>query len=87
MMTLLARLAAGDGAWLGDRDGPPRDRGGGGGGRGRGGDGYRGQGRGGFREVWGKPEDVAPPPPPPAVVVQPVMELSGKLAAETNKVG
>ncbi|KAJ9520161.1 hypothetical protein QJQ45_030085 [Haematococcus lacustris] len=58
------------------------------GGRGhRGGAGDDGVPRGkGGKEVWGRQEEQGGAPPP-AVVVQPVMELSGKLAAETNKVG
>ena len=48
-----------------------------------------GRGRGGDdrppKEVWGKPEDNLPAAP--VVEVKPVLELSGKLAAETNKVG
>lgn len=39
-------------------------------------------------EQWGRPEDVAPAPPKAAPeALQPNLGLSGKLAAETNKVG
>lgn len=65
--------------------GPGRPEGGRRGGRGRDRD-REGEERGG-KEVWGKPEEEEPPPAPAAPVAKPNMELSGKLAAETNKVG
>lgn len=40
----------------------------------------------GYEQVWGRPEEEAEQAPKPAVEVKPVLELSGKLAAETNKV-
>lgn len=44
-------------------------------------------GRGSMKEEWGKPEDVVQQPQAvPAEAMQPNLGLSGKLAAETNKV-